>query len=88
MPELEEVMQIKREAEPELLKLAGVTGVGVGYKVVDGQRTGQLAIIVYVRHKGEVAADQMVPDKICGVPTDVVERRFTLHGEEDAANLS
>jgi hypothetical protein len=88
VPELEEILRIKQEAEPELLKLAGVTGVGVGYKVVSGQRTGQLAIIVYVRHKGEVPAEQMVPEQIQGVPTDVVERRFTLHGEEDLANSS
>ncbi len=84
MPTLDEVGPAKAKAEARLLKLPGVTGVGVGYKRVGGKKTDTLAIIVYVECKRDVASEHAIPKEIEGTPTDVVERRFVLHGEEAA----
>jgi hypothetical protein len=78
MTSLEDVRCIKEAAEPRLLSLPGVQGVSVGYKQVGGKPTGTLAIIVYVEKKQDVPARDAIPAEIQGVPTDVVEARFTL----------
>ena len=62
--DLNQVRRVKAEAEGELLKLAGVTGVGVGYKVVGGRTTGALAILVYVKHKRNVPEVEAIPHEI------------------------
>ena len=79
MPSRDEVEQVRKKVESDLLKRPGVTGVDVGYKIVNGQSTDQLAIIVYVENKRDVAAADTIPKEIQGMPTDVVERRYTLH---------
>jgi hypothetical protein len=64
---------------PAMLVLPGVTGVGVGYKMVGGQlRTTQIAIKVFVAAKlspQELAQRglEAIPVEIDGVPTDVEE---------------
>lgn len=45
------VQEVKKARERELLPLPNVRGVGVGYKEVGGQRTGELAVVVYVERK-------------------------------------
>jgi hypothetical protein len=79
MPSLEDVRRIKEAHEHDLLKVPGVTGVDVGYKMVGGQQTDVLAIRVYVARKIDPPPDQRIPAEIEGVPTDVIERRFELH---------
>ena len=74
-----EIEAIRQQAEPDLLKLPGVTGVDTGPKVVNGQPTAQTAIRIYVAKKSDVPAEQQIPKEIGGVPTDVIERRFVLH---------
>lgn len=54
-----------------------VTGMGVGYKMVKGKRTGTIALRVYVEEKldaSEIRKRKLiaVPKTIEGVPTDVV----------------
>jgi hypothetical protein len=69
-------MDIKERAAPRLLALPGVHAVGVGAKQVDGKRTEDVAIAVFVEHKrplAEVPADERIPDEIEGVKTDVIE---------------
>jgi hypothetical protein len=78
MTSLEDVRRIKEAAEPHLLSLPGVQGVSVGYKQVGGKQTGTLAIIVYVEKKQDVPAQDAIPAEVQGIPTDVVEARFTL----------
>jgi len=56
----------------------GVTGVDIGFKEVDGQRTDQLAIRVLVGKKRDVRPEEHVPERIQGFPTDVIERRYEL----------
>jgi hypothetical protein len=79
MASLEEIRRIKDEAERELLKRPGVTGVDVGHKYVGGKETDTLAIRVYVEKKKEVQGTDAIPKQIRGIPTDVIERKFVLH---------
>ena len=76
---LDEIKRIKESVENELLKRPGVSGVDVGYKITKGEKTEELAIRVHVRKKRrDVPKNQMIPDKIDGVKTDVLERDWVL----------
>ena len=44
-------MKVKRAHEKALLAKANVVGVGVGYRMTQGQRTDTIALVVMVRHK-------------------------------------
>ena len=59
-----------------LRSLRGVTAVSVGIKQRGGEKTGELAIVVYVESKGGASGSQRVPPRLEGAPTDVVERVF------------
>jgi hypothetical protein len=77
-----DLQAIRKRVEADLLRLPGVTGVDVGPKRVNGENTGKLAIRVYVARKRpleEIPVNEQIPSVIGGVPTDVVERAFTLH---------
>lgn len=77
MTTAETARSVKRQVEAQLLRLPGVTGVAVGPKYVGGRRTNQISIRVYVARKRQVPTEQMIPPSIDGVPTDVIQRRFT-----------
>lgn len=79
MTNIDEIRKVKIKAEKELLKLSGVTAVDVGYKYIGGKKTDILAILVYVEKKKDVSNSQMIPGLIDNIPTDIIERRFTLH---------
>ncbi|HAA89753.1 MAG: Uncharacterized protein XD63_0466 [Thermoanaerobacterales bacterium 50_218] len=56
--------------------LPNVIGVGIGYKKKGQRETDELAVIFFVEKKLPAEAlriDQLVPRRIAGVPTDVVE---------------
>lgn len=77
-----EIQRTKASVEKELLSLKDVTGVGVGEKIKNGKGTGIPSIRVYVKKKipkGSLPKDQVIPDEINGIPTDVIERQFVLH---------
>src|ERR1043165_4340078 len=73
------IVEAKRKAEADLLKLPGVTGVDIGFKEVAGQPTDQVAIRVLVEEKKDVPKGQHVHKEIEGIPTDVIQRKFELH---------
>ncbi len=77
MGDLTELLELKRRHEAALLRKATVRGVGVGYKVVGGEVTGELAIVVLVTKKlrplEDIHPKDRVPPEIEGVRTDVVE---------------
>jgi hypothetical protein len=82
MKTLGEIRPVKKDAEANLLKKAGVTGVDIGYKYVDGKKTDVLSIRVYVKEKRDakdVSKKEMIPKTIKGIKTDVIEREFVLH---------
>jgi hypothetical protein len=52
-----------------------VVATGVGFKIKDGARTGDVAVVCSVTEKlprSQLAADELVPPTVAGVPTDVV----------------
>jgi hypothetical protein len=71
-----EALAIKSRVAPQLLALPGVTAVGLGSKETGGQPTGELALKVFVtvkRPADQVAAAELVPAEIDGLPTDVIQ---------------
>jgi hypothetical protein len=71
-----EALAIKARVAPQLLALPGVTAVGLGSKETGGQLTGQLALKVFVvvkRPADQVAASELIPAEIDGLPTDVIQ---------------
>jgi len=60
----------------KLLSLKNVVGVGVGYKQVGDNTTGQPAFIIYVEKKlpaPDLPRSHIVPKQVDGLDTDVVE---------------
>jgi hypothetical protein len=73
---LEEVKRAKERFERELLRKANVVGLAVGRKVVGGQETDELCVVVLVRRKlpeEELRPRDIVPRRVDDVRTDVVE---------------
>ena len=73
---VEDVMQVKKQYEEELRRLANVIGVGVGFKNTNGQETDTLAVVVNVKRKlplTKLAPQDVVPLELNGVSTDVQE---------------
>lgn len=67
---------IKEQYKNELLSKDNVVGVGVGFKKIGGIKTNELSVVVSVSQKVPVenlSADNLVPDNLEGIKTDVVE---------------
>ena len=67
---------IKQHAEKRLLEKANVVGVMTGYKVKDGQKTGEKSIVCMVEKKmtrDNLKKRDIIPPKIKDVRTDVIE---------------
>src|SRR5689334_6904400 len=76
-----EIRPVKQRIEDELLARPGVMGVDINEKVTDGQPTGQLSIVVYVKEKkpeDELSGDEVIPPEIDGIPTDVKQEKIEL----------
>jgi len=74
---MEEVKRVKNRVEDRLLQIPGVNAVGIAPKVVGGQRTGELAITVFLTKKKplhELSPEEVVPHEIEGIKTDVEEK--------------
>ena len=78
--EYDDIVRIKESVEDDLLRQSGVTGVDVGYKYINGQKTNRLAIRVFVAEKKHVSPVELIPGAIQGVDTDVIQRRFIPTG--------
>jgi hypothetical protein len=71
-----EYIELKDRVADGLFAIPGVHGVGVGDKIVGGERTSDTSIRVYVTQKRpleEIPPEERVPTEIEGVKTDVVE---------------
>src|SRR5713226_6261732 len=86
MKDFEKVRDIKRAAQGGLLAIPGVHAVGVGAKIVGGQRTQEISIMVYLVKKkplSELRPEEVIPPEIDGVKTDVIESEvLRLHAED------
>lgn len=82
--EVLKIKQIKEKVKGELLtKFPNVTGVGVGYRILKGERTNQICIRVYVEKKLPISAlktHEIIPSEIEGIRIDVIEGKFTIQG--------
>lgn len=70
------IAEVQDKRENELLAMDNVIGVADGLKMKAGKPTGQASLTVLVEKKrpaGKLAKASIVPAKIDGVPTDVVE---------------
>jgi hypothetical protein len=65
-----DVQAAVRQAEQELMSKPNVNGVGIG------ERNGEPVITVFVTRKlqkSELRPSEIIPERIAGYPTDVVE---------------
>jgi len=86
MANLEKVRGALKKKKNSFMKKSNVTGVAAGYKMKDGKRTKDLAVVVFVKSKVEastLASAELIPKTIDGVPTDVI-----VTGEIKAQALS
>jgi hypothetical protein len=70
------ILDVKNKKKMSLLRKRGAKGVAIGYKITDGKITDEPAIIVNVEKKlpkSQLKSSDMVPSKIKGFNTDVVE---------------
>lgn len=68
--------KILKKCTAQLLRKDNVVMVGIGNKQVGGKDTGKIAIVVGVKKKlplSTLAAKDVVPTKVKGLDTDVVE---------------
>ena len=73
---IEEIRKIKKDIEPGLLEIPGVTGVAIGKKIVDGQKQDEIGISVFVDKKkkeDEIPDTELIPKEKNGVKIDVVQ---------------
>jgi len=71
----EQLRQLRDEVERELKQIPGVVGVGIGFKMTDGQLVEEIVFQVFVEEKkslDEIPPEQMIPRQIRGIPTDVM----------------
>ena len=72
--QLHDVRQLLAEAKKELFGKPNVTATGVGYKIVKGRPTEELALICSVNSKKSkkfLVESEMIPASIQNIPTDV-----------------
>jgi hypothetical protein len=68
------VQAVRAEHEEILLAKANVVGVGIGFRKLRGEATGEVALVVMVTHKvprAQLAPEDFIPDRIEDVPVDV-----------------
>ena len=76
MVTIEQVREVKKRYEKELLKKPGVIGCAIGYKYINGKKTDELCIICYVEEKiqkEKLKKQEIIPKKIEGISVDVIE---------------
>lgn len=86
MQDLKEIRRIKREHTFSLLCKAGVMGVGIGQKDVQGKPTKALSITILVEEKlreSLLPINERLPRKIDGIPTDVI----SISGDDALAKV-
>jgi hypothetical protein len=73
--ELEEIKKVKRQHSFSLLCKAGVIGVGIGQKEVQGKPINSMSITILVEEKlreSSLSHNKKLPREFEGIPTDVI----------------
>ena len=72
----ENIRQVRRRYQDELMAKANVVGIGIGFRQRGGERTSEPALVVMVRRKlppDQIAPQDMIPTSLEGIPVDVQE---------------
>jgi hypothetical protein len=83
-PRLVRALELKGREASRLRSYPNVTGIGVGFKEVNGKVTDQVALRVYVEKKiprEELAPEDILPTQVGGMPIDVIEGKFRAHDD-------
>jgi len=89
--EYADLAQVQETVQDELLRVPSIVGVALGHKVTAGVDTGDRAIVVLVERKlplAELRPQDVVPQAIQGIPTDVQEVGVLRAGPEPLAASS
>jgi hypothetical protein len=73
---IEAIRLVKQAYESQLMAMANVVGVGIGFRTSQGVRTDDPALVVMVSHKlppEMLSPEERIPAEIDGVPVDVQE---------------
>ncbi len=90
MPEYDQILKVRADAEARLRAIPGVHAVGISRKVVAGKPTADLCVTVFLSEKkplDQLAPEDVVPAEIDGVPTDVVEMEMPRLHAADPSHL-
>jgi hypothetical protein len=71
---LQEIRELLAATKRDLFAKPNVVATGIGYKTIDGRKTGEMAIICSVETKVSSAlleSDELIPPYIQEIPTDV-----------------
>lgn len=71
-----QLVEVQRRFQRELMAKAGVIGVGIGFRDVKGERTNEVTLVALVEQKVPLEAippQDRVPEDIDGLRTDVIE---------------
>lgn len=72
---IEEIRPVLAQSRSELSKKANVVATGIGYKITNGKKTDELAIICSVDTKkslNKLPSHDRIPSQINGITTDVI----------------
>ena len=73
MKAYEEILKVKEKHAEEILSHEGVHSVGIGYKRVNGEKTDELAILVFVADKKSIDEAELIPNTIEEVAIEIIE---------------
>lgn len=72
---LSSIIPVLDSVRATLMNHKNVVATGVGYKVTEGRKTGQLSIVCSVERKvplSSLLSHEILPESVDGIPTDVV----------------
>lgn len=75
-PKMAKISQVQADHADALMRKKNVVGVAIGRKQKEGSSTEELSLVVLVEKKvpkEELSPDELIPDEIDGIPTDVQE---------------
>jgi hypothetical protein len=70
------VKRVLDKKQKSILAKKGVVATGIAYKIINGERTQELALVCSVDKKkplSEIRKQDLIPSAVKGIPTDVVE---------------
>ncbi len=73
---IEAIRAVKQTYESQLMRMANVVGVGIGFRTCQGVRTDDPALVVLVSRKLPpelLSPQERIPAELDGVPVDVQE---------------